>query len=448
MIALPISFENKMKKILGPEFASFSQSLDNPSPISIRLHPKKQTNKFDSYDPVPWNSYGRYLENRPSFTHDPLFQAGAYYVQEASSMSLRIALESLELERNIKALDLCAAPGGKTTLISDFINSRNNDADFLIANEVIKPRANILSQNVTKWGYSNTLVCSHDPKYLADNLENYFDVIVADCPCSGEGLFRKDINARSEWSEDNVDLCDLRQKRILSEAMRLLKPGGYIIYSTCTYNNKENINQVHEILKSFNSESLEVKGLSDHDITEVKEKEAIGYQFYPHKQHGEGFFISVIRKNGGMPMKSRKTKKQKVPKNIPLDFIPKKMIVVEGKDEQLHAVHIAHIHEFTYLSKILWLKNYGLHIGKLIKHNIIPSHDLSLSCEVESPFPSIEVDKEIAVQFMMKKDINIEGAIGWNRISYEGLGLGWIKKLPKRINNYYPKNLRILNEER
>jgi 16S rRNA C967 or C1407 C5-methylase (RsmB/RsmF family) len=205
------------------------------NPQKFKIHPADDGTKFKIDSDVPWSSNGYYLTERPSFTLDPLFHAGAYYVQEASSMFLEEALkQTVDLTQPLKILDLCAAPGGKSTLIQSVISADS----LLVSNEVIKARVNILSENIIKWGAANVIVTNNDPKDF-QRVQNYFDVVVVDAPCSGSGLFRKDANAVNEWSENNVALCAQRQQRILGDIFPSLKQGGVLIYSTCSYSQQE-----------------------------------------------------------------------------------------------------------------------------------------------------------------------------------------------------------------
>jgi NOL1/NOP2/sun family putative RNA methylase len=276
-------------------FTALHQSVDQVTSIRInKIKNGQWTTGNEQYEPVPWSSTGYYLSQRPSFTLDPLFHAGAYYVQEASSMFLEQALkQSVDLSKPLKVLDLCAAPGGKSTLIQSLISKES----LLVSNELIKSRVNVLSENITKWGADNVIVTNNDPQHF-QRLQNYFDVIVVDAPCSGSGLFRKDPEAIKEWSENNVEHCCHRQKRILADVFPALKEGGVLIYSTCSYSIEED-----EAIGDWMFEQLALGGLQlaiDDNwkiVKTVSEKNKIsGYRFYPDKLKGEGFFICVLRK--------------------------------------------------------------------------------------------------------------------------------------------------------
>ncbi|HEY5823531.1 MAG TPA: RsmB/NOP family class I SAM-dependent RNA methyltransferase, partial [Cyclobacteriaceae bacterium] len=287
----PTAFEERMKLRLLSEWDAFEKIHQTPSPVSIRINPKKNPSQ-PSEEQIPWTQYGYYLKERPVFTLDPSFHAGTYYVQEASSMFLEQALkQSVDLTQSLRVLDLCAAPGGKSTHLLSLIS----DDSLLISNEVIRSRASILSENIQKWGNSNVLVTNSDPEVF-QKLEGYFDVMVIDAPCSGEGLFRKDAEAMNEWSPDNVALCSQRQQRILSDVWPALKENGILIYCTCTYSEEENENNLSWLAAEHNAEFIELSLDPSWKIETIKKGKAVGYRFYPHKVNGEGFFISVIRK--------------------------------------------------------------------------------------------------------------------------------------------------------
>lgn len=255
MQQLPEKFVEKVRSLIPQEAELFFDAIANEPATTIRLNPLKKTEAFTYAESVPWISHARYLDKRPSFVADPLFHAGAYYVQEASSMFITKIIEHITSKNSSKCyvLDLCAAPGGKSTLLLDHLD----DSCLLVANEIIKSRVNILEENCIKWGRSNLMVTNNDPKDFT-SLTNFFDIIVVDAPCSGEGMFRKDKNAISEWSEENVQLCSHRQQRILADVLPALKPGGFLIYSTCTFNTSENEDNVLWMEKEFGLKSVEI----------------------------------------------------------------------------------------------------------------------------------------------------------------------------------------------
>ena len=282
----PPEFVNGLTETLGAERAERLLSALSAEPaVSVRVNPFKMTlaslrAHFGPLagDPVPWApEEGLYLTGRPSFTFDPLFHAGAYYVQEASSMYVgrlfEQALAQLGRRAGLRVLDLCAAPGGKTTQLLSHLDERS----MLVANEVVPARATVLAENVARWGCANVAVTSSDPSAFAA-LKDCFDVAVVDAPCSGEGMFRKDPRAVAEWSPDTVRLCVARQRRILADMWPSLRAGGFLIYSTCTFNPHENEENVDWMCQTLGGESLSLR------------------HFYPGEDRGEGFFAALIRK--------------------------------------------------------------------------------------------------------------------------------------------------------
>ncbi|HEX8060200.1 MAG TPA: RsmB/NOP family class I SAM-dependent RNA methyltransferase, partial [Cyclobacteriaceae bacterium] len=278
---IPEAFERRMT--LRGDFIEFKKALSEEPVSSIRINRLKKPNLAGEH--VSWCSTGIYLPERPVFTLDPNFHAGAYYVQEASSMFLEQAVKSsVDLSKPLRVLDLCAAPGGKSTHLLQLISNES----LLVSNEVIRSRAMILSENIQKWGKSNVIVTNNDPKDFTE-LNGYFDLIVVDAPCSGEGLFRKDEDAMQEWSDENVNLCSLRQRRILADVWPALKENGVLIYCTCTYNEAENENNLKWLSEQKDIELIDLPHFPGVEKT-------TGYRFMPHKVKGEGFFIAAVRK--------------------------------------------------------------------------------------------------------------------------------------------------------
>ena len=250
-MALPIDFITRTRALLGDEYTELEKALMADVPVSIRMNPKK-SDKHPEATPVPWSHWGYYLPERLSFTFDPLFQNGTYYVQEASSMFLEQAIKAY-VKDPVVCLDLCAAPGGKSTHLLSLLP----EGSVLVSNEVIRSRSYILAENIQKWGYPNHVVTNNDPAELGE-LTHLFDVIVTDVPCSGEGMFRKDTDSTGEWSVANVELCVSRQRRILHDIWNALKPGGLLVYSTCTYNTEEDEENIQYIIDELGAEPLSI----------------------------------------------------------------------------------------------------------------------------------------------------------------------------------------------
>ncbi|MBK9257361.1 MAG: rRNA methyltransferase [Saprospiraceae bacterium] len=451
MLTVPPSFAEQMTREIGEvEWAKLQNTLNGESPVSIRLHRNKKIKTvFDKG--VPWCPYGVYLNERPSFTLDPAFHAGAYYVQEASSMSVWSILDQFySSEKGLRILDLCAAPGGKSSLIASWLDGKG----LLVSNEVIRNRAYVLKQNMTKDSYSNVLVSSNDPVDF-QKLPDFFDTILVDAPCSGEGMFRKDHNAAIEWSPDNVALCCSRQKRIVSDVLPALKPGGTLIYSTCTYNSDENIRNIHWMCNEFGLDSLDA-GLDEFQGVVKKELNGVqGFQFYPHRIEGEGFFISVLQKPSDNTVNSS-AKTGKATKSLELLttkesthlnnwLIPDDdMALIRDKTGMIHAIPAKWKNDFDLIHSALKLIHCGVDVGKLNKDLFLPDHGLALSLMVSDSITKVDLDKESALKFLKKELADIHSdKTGWTLICYGGLGLGWVKNLGNRINNYLPNELRI-----
>ncbi len=421
-------------------------------PTSIRLNPFKHY-ALKTEQQIPWCANGYYLDTRPSFTFDPLFHAGCYYVQEASSMFVDHILKFIRNNKDepIKILDLCAAPGGKSTLINSAIRSN----DLLVSNEIIKTRVPVLCDNLNRWGNVNIIVSNNDPKDF-ERLPGFFDIILVDAPCSGSGMFRKDPAAMNEWSEANVKLCHQRQERILADIYPALQENGYLIYSTCSYSHQENEDILDWLCKEYNMESLRIPINKDWGIVETLSElqKAWGYRFYPDKVKGEGLFAACLRKKQGQTQQLSYFKykgNQKLPSKE-LDIVkryindPSRFYFFKVNDGWL-AIDELHKDSLNNLQRHLYLKKSGVRIGKLMKDDLVPDHELALSILINNNCVlQTELNYEQAIQYLRRENINLDTINkGWSLMTFEGHPLGWAKLLANRINNYLPKELRILN---
>ncbi len=427
----PEVFLNRMKNILGNEFNAFLQSLHEPSPTSVRLNSFKPISIFKNEEPVTWCESGRYLKERPSFTFDPLFHAGAYYVQEASSMFVEQIWKQINAEnKTVRVLDMCAAPGGKSTHLLSLMSEES----LLVSNEIIPSRNKILQQNIVKWGVANCIITQNKPEDFSA-LEDFFDIILIDAPCSGEGLFRKDKAAIDEWSEKNVELCSMRQKEIMKHAVACLRPGGFLIYSTCTFEEAENDNRIDdcELIKA----DLEIQNSG-----QVKTK--FGYQFYPHRVKGEGFYISVLQKEAEKPKtENRKQSNRPVINNQYLNEADR--FYEHRKNDMFFAIPQNIYTDFLFLESRFYIRHAGIFMGTVKGKDFLPSHDLALSNYIKEGLPSVELSYEDAITYLRCETPKIKTEHrGWCLVKYQGMNLGWIKVMEGRINNYFPKEWRIL----
>lgn len=443
MKELPKQLIESLRTLPGFNEKEFIEAhLEENKITSIRLNPFKKTEldfKLDA--PVKWCDNGYYLNERPSFTYDPLFHAGCYYVQEAGSMFLEHALKStVDLSQNLKVLDLCASPGGKSTLINSLLTKES----LLIANEVVKPRADVLAMNLSKWGTSNTIVTNNDPqKFIA--AENYFDVVVVDAPCSGSGLFRKQSEAIDEWSMDNVNLCSARQKRILGDILPVLKESGILVYSTCSYSVEEDEAIVKWLINDFDMEYVQLPVKQNWGIVETE----AGYRFYPHLTQSEGFFLAVLRKRGatGNPVKTRKVQPlllSKTESAILGEFVDVNAGLFHKNGAQLHLLNNAALSFITGWGRNFYFKKAGVTIGEIKGKDLVPAQELAWSLDLNLK-NRVNLDKTNAVKYLRKELFETpRKSPGFSLICYKDQALGWAKILPNRINNYLPNELRIL----
>ncbi len=421
------------------------KALEDPSPVSIRINSSKWNKAPLKSDPVPWCINGFYLEIRPSFTLDPLFHSGCYYPQEASGMFLEHAIrQSAESLDKVRVLDLCGAPGGKSTHLSEIIGTDS----FLVANEVIRSRASVLAETVTKWGRGNTLVTQNDPAVLG-RLSGYFDIILVDAPCSGEGMFRNSV-AVNEWSVENTAHCSERQKRILMDIWPALKGNGILIYSTCTFNPGENEENLKWLIAKHEAEIVRLNIDEFRGITEIDYQGIFGYGFYPGNIRGEGFFISVVRKTGRQENKyiGKQHKSELKPDKSDLavanewTHFAKEKILRRG--DEVYAAPCG-IDDYLHLFHNLKVVKAGTKLFNLKKSDYLPSHDLVMSDMLrDEAFPKQEITLDRAVAYLRRDNLTLNDAPkGWNIVTYKGVNLGFVNNIGTRVNNYFPVDWRI-----
>lgn len=455
---LPDEFTSRMKDMLGEsEYDQFDKAITSTSPTSIRVNPLKPSMDIPHGQIVPWCKTGRYLEQRPLFTFDPLFHAGSYYVQEASSMFVNHIISTL-ISRPSTVLDLCAAPGGKSTLAISALPL----GSVLIANEIVRQRANILAENITKWGNPNTIVtnnCASDFQPLGA----IFDLIICDAPCSGEGMFRKDPQSIDEWSTANVFMCQERQREILSDIWQCLKPGGLLIYSTCTYNTLENEENAAWAAEQLGAELISIDIPSEWNISNNKLSNSNFnvYRFFPHKTQGEGFFACIMRKNSDVEIPPTRTPKNKehkkgadnrkgkelpIPKDIKQWLFHPEQYTFKSTPTSHTAFPTQHIHLLEQALAHLKVIHYGITIANIKGKTIIPAHSLAMSASLNAEmFPSTGLTEQQAIAYLRTESITLSTSTptGYVLLKYKGLPLGFAKNIGNRANNLYPSEWRI-----
>ena len=445
-MTLPEEFVTYTRRLFGEElWQKFEKGMQEEPPVSLRLNPFK----FDAArmelpgegdGGVEWCPEGLYLKERPQFTLDPLLHAGAYYVQEAASMYVSHVLRSYACGGEpLMVLDLCAAPGGKTTAVRSVLP----EGSLLMANEPVRQRANILMENVQKFGHPDVMVTnSYAQDYRRSGLQ--FDVIIADVPCSGEGMFRKDKGAVEEWSVQNVQKCARLQREIIADIMPCLRPGGLLVYSTCTFNANEDEENTAHIAREYGMQLIEER------------------HFVPGATRTEGLYIAALRNPGDAPgiMLSAGRKKEKKPKKGNGARQP----AVQGAKVMDQWVAAAGEYDITMLGgravavKKAWRAQYdtaleklrlmhaGVELGEPKGKDIVPAAGLALSLAFNGgAFPTAEVDTATALAYLRREPIQLaEGTErGYVAVAYLGLTLGFVKNLGNRTNNLYPQEWRI-----
>lgn len=450
-MALPIDFISRTKALLGENYPLFEAALQTAPPVSLRINQAKGTSIPQIGTPVAWCSSGYYLPERLTFTFDPLFHAGAYYVQEASSMFLEQAIRS-QVNQPVRCLDLCAAPGGKSTLLASCLPQ----GSLLVSNEVIRSRSYVLAENIAKWGNPNCVVLNNDPKTIGLTLPHFFDVIVADVPCSGEGMFRKDTDSTGEWSVEHVELCAARSRRIIHDVWEALKPGGLLIYSTCTYNLEEDEENIHYFVDELGAEPVTIPIDEAWQITGALRYDNPVYRFLPHRTRGEGFFLAALRKKGEPTSESHSKAKRKKEKGKPAPAIPAQAKTLLNEPDSYHfawqnstlvALPVAHKEAFQQLTdNALKPLLMGTRIGEQKGKDLIPSEELALSNALrKEAFPTVELTWEEAISYLRKEAVCLpaETPRGNVLVCYAGYPLGFVKHLGNRSNNLYPAEWRI-----
>jgi 16S rRNA C967 or C1407 C5-methylase (RsmB/RsmF family)/NOL1/NOP2/fmu family ribosome biogenesis protein len=441
-----------MHALLGDaEATQLLTTLQTTEPVtSLRVNPMRGLvpSRYDilppSPAPVAWCTTGYYLDQRPPFTLDPLLHAGGYYVQEASSMFLEQVFRQLVPSTPAVMLDLCAAPGGKSTHARALLPP----GSLLVSNEYVRSRAQILAENLTKWGDPSVVVTHNAPADFA-RLPGFFDVLLADVPCSGEGMFRKDPTAVSEWSEAGVAHCRERQRQILADVWPALKPGGLLIYSTCTFNTLENEENVLHIASTLGADILPLDIPATWGITGNLLADATFpvYRFLPHKTRGEGFFLAVLRKHAAAdaphtPLKAAPSR----PTKSPLPFSLGDDFDLSLYGDRWVAFPREHSARLAALKQHLRIVQAGVAIGQLKGKDFIPAHALAMSSALPRDlFPRVALSLEQSLSYLRHEAITLppDTPRGYLLLTYQQLPLGFAKNIGNRANNLYPAEWRI-----
>lgn len=454
---LPEDFINYTRKWMGDRlFELYIKGMEQEAPTSIRLNPFKCPSNTTllgeaNTQLVPWcPSTGRYLSSRRNFTFDPLLHAGMYYVQEASSMFVDLAIRQY-VKEPVRMLDLCAAPGGKSTAVRAALPK----GSLLFSNEPMRTRSQILAENLQKFGHPDVIVTNNYPRdYQKAKLQ--FDVILTDVPCSGEGMFRKDEGAIQEWSTTNVNNCWQLQREIVSDIWNCLKPGGILIYSTCTFNAHEDEENVDWIAEELGAEILPINTDPSWNITGCLLKEEPMYHFIPGVTLGEGLFLAVLRKNGASETSEKKKREKKdkkkagQAKNTPK--IPTNWLQDErswsylSTESEVYAIASEWEGTLAEARKSLKVIHAGIKLGSIKGKDLIPDQSLALSTELnKETFPHVDLAYEDAIKYLRKEAITLppDTPRGYVLITYRSQPIGWGKNIGNRANNLYPQEWKI-----
>ena len=441
---LPEAFIEQLRGLLPDEWDALAGAITSSEPsVAVRVNSARGVGVPEGARRVPWCDQGFYLEDRPAFTFDTDWHAGRYYVQDASSMFIAHVIRHF-IHEPVRYLDLCAAPGGKTTAAIQALPQRS----LVVANEIVPPRARVLADNVIRWGNPRCVVTSNAPAHLG-KFEDFFDVIAADVPCSGEGMMRKDDEAVAQWSPALVEQCSQRQREILTDVWTALRPGGLLIYSTCTYNRQENEEIADFIVNELGATSLEVPVEPDWNIHPAIGSECHGYRFMPHRVDGEGLFMAVFRKDGDSPRQDVRIKEKTSQKademgknwlSCPEDY------TIDQQGDLSIAVPQDIRREVTALRTSLNVLHAGVEVATVMGRKTVPHHALAMSTARSSEaFPVCEVDYATALRYLRGESITLDGPRGYVLVAHQGAVLGFANNLGNRANNLYPKPQRILS---
>ena len=438
------AFIDRTELLFGKErFARFMEALGAEPVVSIRYNTCKQIPDGENV-PVPWAANGRYLSTRPVFTADPLFHAGCYYVQEASSMFIERFIEQY-IDAPVRALDLCAAPGGKTTHLLSLLPK----GSLLVSNEPVAQRAQVLAENVIKWGNPSSVVTRNEPADFG-SFGNFFDLVVVDAPCSGEGMFRKDSVAVEQWSVSNVEQCVKRQKRILSDIWPTLRPGGVLIYSTCTFNREENEDCVAWIADELGATPLAVEADEAWGVTGALVGDLPAYRFLPGYTAGEGFFIAALRKDGDAPLAQPRQQRfqpavSKLKAQLEEWVVNPDAFNFVQQGDRVVAMPCEHTAAMLALQQKMKVLHCALPLADVKNNKLLPLHQLAMSNVLRrETFCNVGLEREKALAYLHREALAFEQApVGYLLLTYMDRPIGFAKNIGNRANNLYPAEWRI-----
>ena len=441
---LPKEFIEQLRGLLPDEWVRLAEAITSSEPsVAVRVNDARGVVVPDGAHRVPWCEQGYYLDGRPPFTFDTDWHAGRYYVQDASSMFIAHVIKSL-IHGPVRYLDLCAAPGGKTTAAMQALPQRS----LVVANEIVPPRARVLADNVIRWGNPNCVVTSNAPAQVG-KLTHFFDVIAADVPCSGEGMMRKDDEAIAQWSPALVEQCAQRQLEILADAWHALRPGGLLIYSTCTYNRQENEEIAEFIVNELGATSLEVPVEASWNIHPAISSNCHCYRFMPHRVDGEGLFMAVFRKDGDAPRQDVRIKEKNTKKSDEIGenwLTNSDEFVIDQQGDLTIAVPRGINREVVALRDSLNVLHAGVELATAMGRKTVPHYALAMStARAKDAFPVCQVDYPTALRYLRGESITIDGPRGYALVAHNGAVLGFANNLGNRANNLYPKSQRILS---
>ena len=447
-IPIPKDFVAWAKKRLGKEAKEFLDALDKPAVRSMLVNPRKNL-ELTGLEKVPWNDMGCYMPDSHQFTTDPLWHAGTYYALDASCMFLGHAFKQLcAKEEKMRVLDLCSAPGGMSLILSSLMNNEQ----LLVSNESAKTKAAKLKENVIKWGAAHNYVMRQKPEQF-QRIPGFFDVMLLNAPHSGEGLFRKSEKARENWSLDLVQERVAKQRKILSDSLLSLKVGGTLLYCVRSFNEQETIENINWLCKEKGMKCLPLKSDKAWNIENIKEGKALGYQLWPHKTKGEGFFLSALTKVEGEEVdqgryeikKKTKPYSRKNTMRIKRYFgIPEGFMVHENGRKAITAVHENIMDDISALNGLFSSDYYGVELGMMAKEIFLPLHSLAVNGVVDSKMKMIPLTMGDAQKYLRRDSLEIDyDRPGWVRASYEEISLGWFKVQVRKLSNHYPIQWRL-----